>query len=176
MNLLNLTSEEDRTDAAGRLYSAIRARASGCVEFAGSISTHGYGAIRVGVKLFRAHRVSWLLRHGEIPGNLLVCHKCDNRKCVNPDHLFLGTYRDNTIDAIWKGRMSPPQAKIGVESNFAKFSDAEIRVAKSLRDSGMSCREVGDRLGMSRSQVSAICLGRTRKTAFEPLAQKEAQS
>ena len=68
--------------------------------------TSGYGTITVNNRTVYAHRVSWELHNGSIPEGMLVLHRCDIKSCVNPDHLFLGSYKDNTRDAIEKGRHS----------------------------------------------------------------------
>lgn len=75
---------------------------TGCIEWTGAIRT-GYGLFRLNGKTQTAHRISWLIYRGPINGQL-VLHKCDNKKCVNPDHLFLGTQKDNVDDMVKKKR------------------------------------------------------------------------
>src|SRR3990167_9699429 len=82
---------------------------NGCWNWTGSLNRFGYGLAsghKIGHK--SAHRVSWVLYNGEIPVGMQVCHKCDNRKCVNPDHLFLGTATENAKDKYKKGRAKHP--------------------------------------------------------------------
>lgn len=83
----------------------------GCWEWQGarSHSGTGYGQVRVGLKILSAHRVAWELATGRpIPTGLFICHSCDNRSCINPSHLFLGTRSDNMKDAYAKGRIAMP--------------------------------------------------------------------
>ena len=87
-----------------------------CIEFDGAIGKHGYGNIRIGQRYMRAHRLAWEREFGPISDGVLVLHKCDNRKCINTNHLFLGSQKDNVVDAMNKGRR--PIALHGTRSMY----------------------------------------------------------
>jgi hypothetical protein len=85
------------------------AKSDGCWQWLASLrGKTGYGAFKIGGKVMDAHRISYMIHKGAIPLGMLVCHECDNRQCVNPEHLWLGTYSDNWRDALNKKRASIP--------------------------------------------------------------------
>lgn len=92
-----------RIDPTDRLLQRVNVT-DGCWEWTGARLPTGYGHVRWQGKDALTHRLIWALCFGEIPGRLWVLHKCDNPPCCNPDHLFLGTPKNNTHDAISKGR------------------------------------------------------------------------
>lgn len=75
-----------------------------CWVWTGAHGRNGYGQAVVQGHTYKAHRVAWTIAHGPIPEGLCVCHACDNRRCVRPDHLWLGTHQENQEDKIRKGR------------------------------------------------------------------------
>ena len=121
-----------------------------CWEWQGSVTVSGYGQFSIRSRGFRAHRIAYELFVGPIPNGLLVCHKCDNTKCVNPNHLFVGSSQDNTDDMIAKGRTGGMK---GEAHPFAKLSEEDIC---SIRVMTGTCKEIGAQFDIGPMQVSRI--------------------
>lgn len=129
---------------------------AGCWEWQGAMSDTGYGSVNIGGYSQGAHRYAYKMFRGSIPDGLRVCHTCDNRKCVNPDHLFLGTAKDNSIDMVRKGR-NVAHEKLTAEQV------ATIRAA--FATGSVTKTELGRRFGVSRSAIGHIIRGTTWKKA-----------
>ena len=113
-----------------------------------------YGTFMFRGKPHRAHRVSWILAHGDIPEGLDVLHKCDTPKCVNPDHLFLGTQTDNTRDCESKGRAIHPK---GSDHGCSKLTDDEIlEIRRIYNEQNMNGGHLGRRFGVTRQLITKI--------------------
>jgi hypothetical protein len=110
-----------------------------------------------------AHRLSWELHHGPIPGKLHVLHRCDNPPCVNPSHLWLGTQADNNRDRDSKERGGAKGGHVadrrGVKNGNAKLSDAQVLEIIAKRAEGWSQQSIADEYGVGQSQISRIVRG-----------------
>ena len=100
----------------------------GCLEWVASKTPDGYGRFGLGGKSHTAHRVSYFLHNGESPGDMCVCHTCDNPLCVNPSHLWIGTHAQNGEDKEGKGRGNHPK---GTSHGLSKLTDADIPAIRS---------------------------------------------
>ena len=136
-------------------FWAMVMKTSGCWEWVGPVNDSGYGIISGN----RAHRVSFEIHYGDIPDGLFVCHKCDNRRCVRPDHLFLGTHSENMLDMVMKGR----SGKVGEMNPQAKLSDSDVDEIKRRAESGERHRVIAADFGVSRQHVSSIASGVYRR-------------
>lgn len=103
--------------------------ASDCINWTRAIDTRGYGHLKLNGKTVRAHRHVWETSHGPIPNGLHVLHRCDNRKCINLDHLFLGTHADNMADMRAKGRRKG--LAVGMANGRSRLTDEQIRAIRS---------------------------------------------
>jgi HNH endonuclease len=106
-------------------------KTEGCWIWKGSKVQAGYGRIVLQGKTYRAHRISYLFLKGEIPEGLCVCHTCDNPACVNPEHLWLGTSRENTKDMIIKGRLVRLRSKH--RDSISKYPGISFRKGKKSK-------------------------------------------
>lgn len=125
----------------------------GCWIWLGGVNSGGYGLFKKKGFCTTAHRYSYLVANHLSSTNLHVLHKCDNRKCVNPKHLFLGTQADNVADMVSKGRNSTARG----ERNYnAKLSPKDIQSIRQLRKEGLSQQKIADQFGVSQSMIGYI--------------------
>lgn len=125
----------------------------GCMEWKAARNSKGYGQFGVQGRMFVATRLMYSIMKGEVPPEILVCHTCDNPICVNPDHLFLGTPKDNQADKSAKGRCAPQK---GSRNNHARLIESDVREIRLLRDSGMQVADIASRFNVHQTTISKI--------------------
>lgn len=130
---------------------------------AGRVRDPGYGAIWWRGKQHRAHRLMWIVTNGPIPDGLHCCHKCDNTKCINPAHIFLGTDADNHRDRDAKGRgpLGKPNRR------GARLTDAQV---VAVRQDPRPREKIAADYGISGAHVSNIKLGKRRRYVSQEAA------
>lgn len=160
---------------------------SGCWLWTGATLPDGYGHFYYEGRVQMAHRASFLMHGGALVGDQQVCHRCDVRACVNPDHLFAGTQKDNVQDCIRKGRRNTPsgfiqsaewvrrrvettrsrrlsdptRGRTGTRCHSAKLTDAQVNEIRECRASGLSLSRIARRFSVSKSTASNVASGRT---------------
>lgn len=146
-----MNMKQTAKDPLERLLGRTTITESGCMEYTGCVQSNGYARATVNRKAAGAHRHVYELMHGPIPKGIDICHKCDNRKCINPEHLFAGSRLDNMKDAAVKGRTASgfrlPHTVLK-ESDFPKI----VEMAKA----GMKYADIGKRFGICRQRASVI--------------------
>ena len=134
-----------------RLKKRQKTMSNGCIEYTGQ-SWGKYGQLEYRRKTYLAHRAAWELENGPIPPKMCICHSCDNPKCINPSHLFLGTYSDNVKDMIKKNRARYNPRR--------KLNDAQVLEIKRRTKNGETNTKVANAYGISQGMVSMISNGK----------------
>lgn len=130
-----------------RFWSKVK-RGHGCWNWMRAINTSGYGWVAWNKTQTAAHRVAWEITNGSIPSGMHVLHHCDNTKCVNPSHLYLGTHTDNMRDRADRRR-----------SNHQKLSVRDVSEIRRMRKLGATCQAIADKYGISNSHASCVARG-----------------
>jgi hypothetical protein len=133
------------------IMSHVNVTESGCWEWKHNKNGYGYGRIRQGngKLVMQAHRYVWTILQGAIPAGMVVCHRCDNRPCVNPSHLFIGTQHDNNVDAAQKRRF-----------RLHKLTDEKVAVIRVRLAAGETCAAIARDFDVSEGMVRHIKKGR----------------
>lgn len=122
-----------------------------CWPWLGASKGNGYGNIRIGQQNIPAHRQAYLLFCGDVSPGLDVCHLCDNRWCVNPDHLFLGTRAENMADCMSKGRTAGGTRK--------HLTERQVQEVRRRHEAGISRRIIAESLNINYGTVAGIGTG-----------------
>ena len=134
-----------------RFWSKTKKADNGCIEWIAAVksSKDPYGVFnRDGKNTILAHRMAWILAYGELPKGSVVRHLCDNPRCVNVDHLAVGSHADNVMDKVSKGRGND-----GMKHGMHKLNDGQVREIRALE---MNQYEIAKRYGVSQSVISEI--------------------
>lgn len=164
-----------KIDPAIRMERRTEKMPNGCWEYRGYILRGGYPSFNIDGKTRNAHHAAWIIVNGPIPSpDLVVCHKCDNKLCVNPDHLFLGTQLQNIADKMVKGRQAkgdriwtrshPELIKRGEASPNSKLTEDDVRAIRTsynLKEANQY--ELAARYGVSQRLVFNVIHRRTWK-------------
>lgn len=128
--------------------------ATECMNWTGAVTaTTGYGKVKFAGRAMDTHRASWILTHGDIAPGMQICHTCDNRRCINPRHLFLGTRSDNMVDAAVKGRIDMRAVRAKATN---KLTDLQVREIFTRVNAGEDRATIAAAYGVSPTTISKI--------------------
>ncbi len=118
----------------------------------------GYPQVTINYRQILTHRLSWELANGPIPAGMLVCHSCDNRRCANPAHLWLGTHKDNMHDMQRKGRKV---ILYGDDAKHRKLTSSQVaEIRQRHQAGGITMKALADEYGVTRTNISYIIAGK----------------
>lgn len=131
----------------------IAVQPNGCWDWQGCLNQRGYGIIHQNHEEFCTHRIAYWLYYGIDPADKCVCHSCDNRKCINPFHLWLGTRSDNTYDMVSKNR----HKSTGSQNPSAKLTEIDVlNIRHQYQNSTITQTTLGKQFGVSQAAIGHI--------------------
>lgn len=147
-------------DTSWHLARAMPVTESGCWIWLGAEKGNGYGNARYMGRNYPAHRLAFLLSNGHLPASHDICHRCDNRLCINPDHLFAGSRLENMRDAQAKGRLSQGDSHAGFicgeKSSAAKLTVEQVEAIRRAAHSRLPIKDIAAIAGVSADNVRRI--------------------
>lgn len=145
-----------------KFWSMCEKRENSCWEWTRCLHKDGYGQLSYHRKFWLAHRLAWHLARGPIPKGICVCHKCDNPKCINPDHLFIGSHAENMSDMKNKGRRK--NINSGELNGRAKISASDAAEIRNKYQSGKTRQvDLAAEYGIAQTVISLIVRGKIWK-------------
>ena len=140
-------------------------KSDGCWLWRAGVDKSGYGRFRIGQNKVRAHRASYEFYKSSIPADMVVRHACDNPRCVNPEHLLIGTHKDNTQDAIDRGRFAKGKAVLGNRRSYAGSAHPGAKLTEEMArkafDDSRTHALIASELGVTRAAISHLKRGVT---------------
>lgn len=138
------------------LVSVAETDSNGCLMPNVRVGTLGYSSSRFASKVIYNHRLSWIVNRGQIPAGNCVRHRCDNPRCINPDHLIIGTMRQNMFDKFSRGRNRTP---VGRSVGMSVLNESQVLEMVALRKSGTSVEEISKRFNVEKPRLYRIFTG-----------------
>ena len=157
--LLRKNNKDYDESIRNKIKNGIKIDSNNCWIWQGAKHLQGYGNIAYRGKPLLVHRISWMIFKGEIPQGMKVCHKCDVTSCCNPEHLFLGSQKDNVKDGIDKGRYA--NRVLGKRRN--KLIYEQVQEIKKLHEEGMTRKELQIKYEIGRTCIQKIITGKSWK-------------
>jgi hypothetical protein len=151
-------------DAKEYWYNVSAPNEDGCMVWMRGKTAAGYGVLTYRNSRWYTHRLAWYLTYGDIPEKMSVCHKCDNPPCCNPEHLFLGTKKDNSQDMAEKDR-SPH----GERNGQSRLKEEDVRGIHELRLNGWTLDRIGKRYTIGIPSVYKIIVGQRWRRIYDAL-------
>ena len=146
--------------AVSAIHNYIKDERSGCLEYQGCLDKDGYGVKTIGGKQWRLPRLVWIIAYGSIPDGKIICHHCDNPSCVNVQHLFVGTHKENNLDMFKKGRAN----RLSLEKHpHSKLKNQQVKAIRNLYKSGFTMTRISKMFGISIQNTSEIVHRKTWK-------------